>query len=142
MAMGASEAPGFVRCECRCAGCARARRYGFVALGAIARTAPVAAECVLDESAGLPVAPAGAGTELVVVVELAPLGCGALVPRDAWVTYCGVRPFHHAVKPENQPCAARGCPFPSYAGVIAGYPSTEPGRRNSSLSTLPSVRIC
>jgi len=62
--------------------CAGARRYGFAALGAIVRTAPLAAECALDESAGLPVAPAGTGWELVVVVELAPLGCGALVPRN------------------------------------------------------------
>jgi hypothetical protein len=105
-------------------------------------TVPLSEAWALDESAGLPVAPTGTGRELVVVVELEPLRCGALVPRDAWVTYCGVRRCHHAARPENQPCAAGGCPFPSYAGVMAGYPSTELGRRNSSLSTLPSVRIC
>jgi hypothetical protein len=58
-------------------------------------------------------------------------------------TYCGVKPCHHAVRPENQPIAAGGCPFPSYASEdMACYPVTMPGRLNSSLSTDPSVRIC
>src|SRR5882672_8220438 len=96
--------------------CARARRYGFAALGTGVRTVPLAAEGPVDGSGGFPRAPAGASAELTFVVELALLGCGALVPRDAWMTYCGVRRFHHAARPENQPCAAGGCRFPSYAG--------------------------
>jgi hypothetical protein len=115
--------------------------YDLAVHGAELGVAPLAAVCTLDESVGFPMAPAGAVGELVVTCGVVPLRAATLIPLDACVTYCGVRLFHHAARPANQPLAAGGCRFPSYAGVDMGY-ATMPGRLNSSLRTDPSVRIC
>ena len=96
-------------------------RYGLAVRGAVLGSAPLAAGCAPDEAAGFPGAPEGAsGALLVVTAELTPLRGVALRPLDACMTYCGVRPFHHAPRPENQPSATGGCPFPSYAGGDMG----------------------
>lgn len=96
-------------------------RYGFATRGAVLGSVPLAAGCAPDEAAGFPGTPEGAsGEPTVTTAELTPLRGVALRPPDACVTYCGVRLFHHAVRPENQPSATGGCPFPSYAGEDMG----------------------
>ena len=96
-------------------------RYGLAVRGAVLGSVPLAARCETDEAAGFPGAPEGAsGEPTVATVELPPLRGVALIPPDVCVTYCGVRPFHHAPRPENQPSATGGCPFPSYAGEDMG----------------------
>jgi hypothetical protein len=118
----------------------RAVRYGLIA----ASLGVPVATCAAEESAALP-------DELVTASGQLPVAAGtsalrdSMVPvtRSTWVTYRGVRPFHHEVSPENHPSDTGGGPFPSYTGDdIAGYPITGHGRLNSSLSTDPSVRIC
>jgi len=96
-------------------------RYGFATRGAVLGSAPLEVGCAPDEAAGFPGAPAGAsGEPIVATAWLTALRGVALIPLDACVTYCGVRPFHHVVRPENQPSATGGCPFPSYAGEDMG----------------------
>ena len=92
--------------------------YGFAACGAVLGSVPLAAGCAPEEAVGFPGTPAGASGRPIVTAELTP-GL-ALVPLDACVAYCGVRLFHHAARPENQPSATGGCPFPSYAGEDMG----------------------
>jgi len=68
----------------------------------------LAAGWVHDASADSPGAHESAlGEPIVTPVELTLL---------AWVTYRGVRPFHHDASPDNHPCEAGGCRFPSYVG--------------------------
>jgi len=96
-------------------------RYGFAARGAVLGSIPLAARCAPGEVVGFPGAPAGAtGESFVTTAELTPLGGLTRTPPDVCVTYCGVRPFHQAPRPENQPRATGGCPFPSYAGEDMG----------------------
>jgi hypothetical protein len=64
----------------------RAGRYGFVAGGVGMAIVSAAAGSAFDDTLALPVAPAGASGERVVVIELALLRCTAPVPRDGGVT--------------------------------------------------------
>src|SRR4051812_7620835 len=95
--------------SCESGKCRVAVRYSFMALGAVLVSVPVPVGGLLDESGDLPGAPGDAPEGSAVGVELPALRDVAPRGRVAAVTYCGVRPFHHADRPENQPAASAGC---------------------------------